>query len=214
MGRYDIQPLEHYDWPKGCGLTSLSMSLNCAGVPNDPGVLNDFLNAHGGYYGTGVDWGPATKNAGGEGLKFHAIRSSSADDLAAALCQSKCGVIVGVNVSSKGVPCGLDKNGQQTQCHFVLVTGQQNGRFTIADPAGQSSFPDGPPYNSSFVTRGWVGDPAGEISELDLAVPDAELSITNQSGQQASTAPQTGGAPSAIPQSFAFVDSLADDVNW
>ncbi len=32
------------------------MALNCAGVPNDPDSLNDFLKENGGYNGLQVDW--------------------------------------------------------------------------------------------------------------------------------------------------------------
>lgn len=195
---------------RGCGLTSLSMALNCAGVPNDPDSLNDFLKENGGYNGLQVDWDITRKvslASGHSPLKFIGFTTNSPAGLADALCQSNCGVIVGVNFHSDGTPCPSG-----SQCHFVLVTGMQGDRFQIADPAGKGSFLDGPPYNSSFVTRGWVADPAGDISGLDVIVQDAALLITNDVGQQSGVDPVTGTVSNSIPRSSAFADSLADDV--
>jgi hypothetical protein len=198
---------------KGCALTSLSMALNTAGIAalpgglaNDPGGLNQFMtNTDTDYFGQSVYWGPATRDASGNTLKFHYSSINSVQDLQGAtqyldtvVCQGSP-VIVGVNLDQQGTPG-----------HYVVVTGKQGNDYTIADPGfARTMLSD---YASQFVTRGFVADPSGDISELNLAVGDAaELLIVNSAEQKTGYDPSVGNVVQQIPNSVYLRDSLQDD---
>lgn len=199
---------------KGCALTSLSMALNTAGIAtlpgglaNDPGGLNQFMtNTDTDYFGQSVYWGPATRDASGNALKFHYSSINSVQNLQGAtqyldtaVCQGSP-VIVGVNLDQQGTPG-----------HYVVVTGKQGNDYTIADPGfAKAKLSD---YANQFVTRGFVADPSGDISELNLAVGDAaELLIVNSSGQKTGYDPSVGNVVQQIPNSVYLRDSLQDDL--
>src|SRR5205823_3410149 len=95
--------------------------------------------------------------------------------------------------------------------HFVLVTGKRGNQFLIADPgfSGRTTLDD---YNNQFQTRGFVSDPPGDISELDFAVDDAELLITDVAGKHTGFDPSSGNVVEAIPGSVYYRDALEDDV--
>ena len=195
---------------KGCALTSLSMALNFAGTSNTPGSLNRFMQATDtDYDGLGVNWGPATRDASGGTLKFNSRRIDSAVDLQGAtqyldnvLCQLHHPVIVGVNLDD-----------QRTPQHFVLVTGKQGSEYTIADP-GFTSKMKLSQYDNDFVTRGFVADPPGDISELDLAIGDAaEILVIDPSDRKTGFDPTLGQVVEQIPNSTYFRDSLKNDVS-
>ena len=85
--------------------------------------------------------------------------------LARQLCDSGHPIVVGVRGSSGKLPG-----------HFVEATGVQDGRITIADPGYESrTFLDDGPYANEFSVRGFVGDPPGYMSGLDIYVDDADL---------------------------------------
>ncbi len=193
---------------KGCGLTSLSMALNAAGIVNNPGGLNQFMTqTDTDYKGLEVNWGPATRDASGGTLKLHARRISSLTDSASAMqylddtiCRQAHPVIVGVNLNAKGIPE-----------HFVVVTGKQENDFQIADPGFSNTKLS--QYNNKFETRGFVADPPGDISELDLAVGDiGEILVIDQSGRKTGFDPLTGHIIEQIPNSVYFRDALQDDI--
>jgi len=193
---------------KGCALTSLSMALNIAGASNDPGTLNQTMaSTDTDYSGLGVNWGPATRDASGGTLKFHSQRIDSTVDLQGAqnyldnvVCQQHHPVIVGVNLNDQGTPR-----------HFVIVTGKKNGDYQIADPGfSRTALSD---YDNEFVTRGFVADPPGDISELNLAVGDvAETLVIDSAGRKTGFDPASGQVVEQIPNSTYFRDSLQDDV--
>jgi hypothetical protein len=195
---------------KGCALTSLSMALNSAGVSNTPFTLNDFMSlTDGDFIGASVNWGAATRDVSGPlNLKFHFQAIDSTDDMQAAtdylanvVCEQRHPVIVGVDLDSNGTPG-----------HFVVVTGKQGNDYTIADP-GFSSRTLLSDYNDEFVTRGFVADPAGDISELDVAVGDvAEFLITDPSGRKTGYDSATSKIVKEIPNSEYFRDALQNDV--
>jgi hypothetical protein len=96
-------------------VVSLSMALNFAGIPNDPGTLNQFMIQHDmDYFGNVVNWGPTTKDIStlsGKKISFQSTRLNSRSDLAAAtqylddtVCQKRFPVIVGVNLDANGMP--------------------------------------------------------------------------------------------------------------
>lgn len=194
---------------EGCALTSLSMALNNAGINNDPGSLNEFMRATDtDYSGLGVNWGPATRDVSGNTLKFHAQRIDSTVDLQGAkqylntvVCQQHNPVIVGVDLNDQGDPG-----------HFVLVTGKDNDDYTITDPGFAKTVLS--EYDNEFVTRGFVADPPGDLSELDLATGDvAETLITDPLGRQTGFTPNLQKIVEQIPTSAYFRDSLQDDVS-
>ncbi len=194
----------------GCALTSLSMALNFAGVPTDPGSLNRFMIQHDtDYSGASVNWGPTTKDIStlsGKKISFQSTRLNSRSSLAAAtqylddtVCQKRLPVIVGVNLDANGDPQ-----------HYVLVTGKEGSDFLIADPFfSKSTLGD---YNNEFETRGFVPDPPGDISELDLTVGDnAELLVIDRSGKRTGFDSSTVSLIEEIPLSAHFVDALQND---
>lgn len=193
---------------KGCALTSLSMALNTAGSSNNPGTLNQFMAiTDTDYDGLGVNWGPATRDASGGRLEFHARRINSINNYADAMqyldttvCQQGEPVIVGVNLAPDGTPG-----------HYVLVSGKIGNDFQIADPGYSNTRLS--QYNNDFETRGFVADPPGDISELDFAIGDAaELLIVDPSQRRVGYDPTQGEVLEDIPQSAYFRDSLIDDV--
>ena len=149
---------------KGCGLTSLTMAIDYALDMNfKPDLVNDFMNSSKADYGPkgNVGWENATRDIAYGALDFKDLRQSltPTQDLDNAVLQG-FPVIVGVNLKADG----------KTPGHFVLVTGKENGRYSIADPGhkemkyldqtitvtplGGSPHPLN--YNNKFVLRGYV----------------------------------------------------------
>ncbi|HZV36103.1 MAG TPA: nidogen-like domain-containing protein [Verrucomicrobiae bacterium] len=184
---------------KGCALTSLAMALKYAGISTDPGALNTLMNANGDYSGNSVDWDPATRDASGDTLEFHAFRTSDTQFLSLMLSEGHP-VIVGVNLNDEDAPG-----------HFVLVIGEQNGKFVIDDP-GHANATTLDYYNNDFETRGYVGDPAGNISGLDFIVGTAaDILVVGPLGQQTGHDPSSGNILQEIPQSVHFSDCIEDN---
>lgn len=184
---------------KGCALSSLAMALKYAGVTTDPGALNTLMEADGDFAGNSVIWDAATRDASSHTLEFHPHRTSDTEYLSQALA---CGypVIAGVNLNNQGSPT-----------HFVLVTGEQNGHFLINDP-GHVDATTLDYYNNNFETRGYVADPAGDISGLDIVVGNAsDLLVVNPLGQKTGNDPASGSIVEQIPQSVHFDDCLEDN---
>src|ERR1700693_2862806 len=184
------------------------MALNFTGVGNDPGSLNAFMAATDtDYAGLSVNWGPATRDASGGTMKFHSTRinsvsspQSAAEYLDTTVCQGGYPVVVGVELNPQGIPG-----------HFVVVTGKTGNDFQIADPGFPHTLLS--QYNSEFETRGFVADPPGDISELDLAVGDAaEFLVVDPSQRGTGSDPATGQVTEQIPRSVYFRDGLEDDV--
>jgi hypothetical protein len=205
---------------KGCALTSLSMALNAAGLPNDPGALNSFMILNSfmvvsdmaDYKDREVNWGPATRDfssAGGHrlNLKWHPTSINSITDLQSAtayldntICQLRHPVIVGVHLAADGTPG-----------HFVVVTGKQGNDYTVADPGFPKTLLS--EYNNQFVTRGFVADPPGDISELDLAIGDgAEILVVDASRQKTGYDSSTKKIVQQIPNSSYYRDALENDL--
>jgi hypothetical protein len=186
---------------KGCALTSLTMGLNFAGLPYTPGQLNTFMKeTDHDFAGTSVNWDAATRDASGGTLKFFGTRSRSTDTLKKLLCKDGGHpIIVGVNLGPNGPG------------HFVLVTGQENGQFLINDP-GHSDRTTLDAYGNQFETRGYVADPPGDISALDVSAGDGvEIQVTDPDGLHTGFDPATGSTVEAIPSSVYFKDRLDDD---
>ena len=79
------------------------MALNYAGVTNDPASLNNLLAADNDFIGTAVNWDPATRDASGAALQFHAYRASDLNYLSQTLAHGYP-IIVGVNLNAEGRP--------------------------------------------------------------------------------------------------------------
>lgn len=196
----------------GCMLTALSMALyqvgqvtDPSGAPYDPGRLNDFMKYHpGDFDGDNVIPKTTTSDISsvtGKKLKFNEdyFRSSSPDDLIQAVCSANPGgpvpVIVGVN----------------NWGHYVLVTGVQpnsdgSTTFPIIDP-GNSANQSLDAYNNNFEIRGFVEDPGGDASGLNVSVNnDADLLVTDPTGRQTGLDGASGIILKNIPQSNYVTD--------
>jgi len=197
---YDTDPNRQTISALGCALTNLSMGLNFAGVANDPGSLNAFMIANGGFNGTSVDWDAAARSRSGYTLKFNFVRTTSTSALQSLLASSQHPVVVAVNLNANGIPG-----------HFVLATGVRSGQILIADPGyvGRTTLDA---YNNLFETRGYVADPPGDISALDIAVGDAFLQVLDSQGRYTSFDPTLNLRREEIPRSVAFIDALANDI--
>ncbi len=220
-------------------MTCLCMAMNKAGVThffggpfgvgavveNDPGNLNQLLSSLGGYSGLSVDWDAATRIAalfaGVGGLKFNDQWISSYYDpdgafdyLEKTVCQMNHPVIVAVN---HGFQLGTLPNGTpirvETWGHFVLVTGKEGIKFKINDPYFDKQFLDD--YRNIFETRGYVGDPPGDISSLNISasatVPGVDLLVTDPQGRITGVSSENGQRFDGIPASSLFSEALEDD---
>jgi hypothetical protein len=196
----------------GCALTSLTMALDYAGYHTDPGALNTLMKTSpfgitSDFKGRSVRWASAVAHAtlnpdgtGTSSLKFHPFKERGACRLTQALVRGHP-VIVGVNFNSKGQPG-----------HFVLVTGYQNGQFLINDPghSDRTTLSD-PAYNNNYETRGYVSDPPGDLSTLEIDVDDpADILVTDPLQRRTGYSP-VAGTLGEIPQSSYFVDCLESD---
>lgn len=180
---------------RGCALTALSMALNFAGVANDPGSLNQFMIDNGDYSGSTVWWGPTVRDRAGPPIKFNTVNATNVEELGKLICTTGYPVVVGVNGST----------------HFVLATGYKDGEILVADP-GYVNRTTLSVYNNQFSPRGYVADPPADISELDLAVTNAYVVLTDSHGRRAGYDPATGQGYTEIPGSAYFLDAIADDV--
>jgi hypothetical protein len=109
-----------------------------------------------------------------------------------------------------GVKLEKTKRGAQPQ-HYVLITGKAGNRYTIADPLSPSpGFLD---TYFTFETRGYVPDPAGDISELNISTSDtADLLLVDSLGNSTGFDAQVGQVVENIPNSVHFIDSLENDL--
>lgn len=192
---------------KGCALTCLSMALDYAGITDqDPGTLNYLMQTEGGFSGSSVDWAEATRitanDAGKPEIRFHAMRSSDTNDLDSLLAT---GNPVIVRVTNNG------------NDHFVVVTGKEDGQYTISDP-GYSSRTSLSDYGNNFETRGYVDDPL-DVSELDISVSSDLMAEGAGSGIYIYVEDAMGSVTyydsfgeicEWIPNSTLFVDSIGD----
>jgi len=170
------------------------MALNYAGIPTDPGQLNTLLENDHDYDENEVNWGPATRDASTNKVVFHAHRSSDTQYLSQSL-DNGFPVIVKVSTSA-----GAD--------HFVLVIGEQNGRFVINDP-GHVNATTLDYYNNTFETRGFVSAQAGNISEFDISAgTETEVLVLDPLGRLTGYEPSSELIVEQIPQSVHFSDSL------
>jgi hypothetical protein len=98
------------------------------------------------------------------------------------------------------------------------LTGQQGDKFLINDPCGTpkttldfSGSVSADSYGH-FVGRGFVVDPDGDMSGLDLAVGDSgELLVTDANGRKTGFDTSTTQEIGQIPHSAHFADTLQDD---
>jgi len=183
---------------KGCALASLAMVLRYAGISIDPGTLNTLATADNDFVGSSISWDAATRDASSDTLEFHAFRTTSSTYLSQSLANG-FPVVVGVNLDTNGSPG-----------HFVVVIGEQNGQFIINDP-GHADFTTLDQYNNQFVTRGYVGDPAGDVSGLDVSTGGAaSFLLVSPTGQRTGFSPLSG-IVQEIPQSVFVSDSVESD---
>ena len=156
---------------KGCALSSLAMALNFSGETTDPGVLNEFLKATpGGFVGSSVNWTIATSKYSSGSAKFVWKKQNSRQDESAArryletiLCEKRLPIIVGVDLNPSG-----------KREHFVLVTGQDGGDFTIADPGYASRTKLS--FYGDFETRGYVES----LQSMSIPSPMGPVLADNQ----------------------------------
>ncbi len=182
---------------KGCALASLAMALKYEGISTDPAALNTLLKNNSDFVGSSVNWTAAARDASGDTLEFHSFRTSDLQYLSQALSEGHP-VIVGVNLDEDGAPS-----------HFVVVTGYRNGQYLINDP-GHANFTTLDSYNNVFETRGYVGDPAGDVSGLGFGVDNpAELLVVDPVGRRAGYV--SGQVIEEIPRGFHFLDAVENN---
>lgn len=179
---YDHHPQQKKMKAKGCATTSLSMALDYANVPIDPGVSNEMMKEMGGYDSSAnVIWATATKKVASElGVNADFVRVATRSTATISdLLTFTVPVIVGVNLNPSGVPG-----------HYVLVIREEDsGRFQIIDPGYGKQFLDEYP---TFVSRGVVafGEYLSRPSMIRTAEPvGGELSLTDKSSIDVSADP-------------------------
>ena len=90
----------------------------------------------------------------------------------------------------------------------MLVIGEKDGHFIINDP-GHVDATNLDYYDNNFETRGFVGDPPGDMSALDISVGNAdEVLVVDPLGRQTGYDPASGGILEGIPQSAHFADCI------
>ena len=97
--------------------------------------------------------------------------------------------------------------------HYVLVRGKTaDGDYLIIDPGHRNNTNLTHAYGNSFRLRGYVIDPPGDLSGLNLGVGgNAELILIDPSGRQTGFAPATGTFLNGIPQSAHATDQIDAD---
>jgi hypothetical protein len=200
----------------GCALTAVAMALRFKGIPLDPGTLNDFMKQDG-LFNENRDveidsTAQATSKAFGMKLKLNAGSSGnsrSTTELRQLVCKgapSEVPVIVGVHLTSNAAKTEFVPH------HYDLVIGvtEEGGeQFQIVDPGHHNTTVLDP---NDFVIRGYIADPPGDISRLDLAVGDnAEVLVVDPSGQRTGFDETTSTVVEEIPNGVYFRDSSEDD---
>jgi len=206
----------------GCSLTALTMAIDAAdgATAYDPGTLNDLLTNHPGAYTPFDTVGcPNSKGCGGlffnqavaaaslGSLKFYgksidsqADPPGAADFLDNALCNVGSPVVVGVTGSRGSFPG-----------HYVLVTGKQGTTYAVIDPGSSSNTNTTLDTFGHYLTRGYVSDPAGDLSRLEIAIDTGDMLVTDPAGRQ--TGLLSSSIVQNIPQSYYFRDALDDDAH-
>jgi Dockerin type I domain len=205
----------------GCAMTSMTMGMTAAGfrgnsfVNPDPGSVNSFMQQKAGdFIGDKVNWDPAVRDLSQGTLKFKSLPNldSAQDPISAPIIvnQQLCAqpprpVIVGVK------SCADGNGNRKFPCHFVLINGIQNGKYTIVDPATGSQRDLASAYGNRFTIRGSVIDPPGDISALDLAIDhNASMMMTAPDGTQTGLTPGAGTILQNIAQSAYYIDQFED----
>lgn len=135
---------------KGCALTSLSMVLKYYGVDTDPGELNDWLKANGGFQGGSISWSKIYEKSGGT-VEYIGQKDYSGTQAELDLIRSE--IDAGYPVMAKMPFYGF---------HYVVITGYSGSTFFINDP-----FWDDPSVtlNANYEPK---NDPANSIKGIVL----------------------------------------------
>ena len=189
--------------------------------------MNRFLLDEGDYTATsGVVWERAVKDASAASIVDHGKltwtyrteitnEDAALKELDRILCVENAPIVVGVKIG------GTDDIARPR--HFVLVTGKENGRYTIndpetADPARRKTYLD--EYKNLqagtwFVLRGFIKDPP-DLSELSgwaaASGPGVSVSLVDPEGRVTGFDLTSGQGLAQIRQSSQFFDSLENDV--
>jgi Peptidase_C39 like family len=217
---------------EGCATTALAMALNSAGVVSlpkdstgfiniDPGSLNVFMTSTPNDYDDdhNVSFVTTTLDVSGATLAQRAGKqlhfddslsgSSSLSDLKDKVCQGHP-IIVAVPPVAKCIVLPGPIGG-----HFVLVTGEHddsagNPHFDIDDP-GCATITSLDAYSNAFKIRGFVADPS-DVSTLEVSVGNnADVLVTDLSGNQTGFDPVTSIIKKDIPRSSYSRDFLTDN---
>ena len=131
----------------GCAITSVTMMLRYYGIDTDPGALNSWLNANGGYaYGDQLIWGAITTYTGGR-VAFSGWLGPDLD-------------LIHVELDAgRPVVAEVSLGGNQ---HFILLTGYStDGGLTANDPW----------FNDSLNFGDRYGDPSTGIVSIRTFMP-------------------------------------------
>jgi len=181
----------------GCALTAASMLLRTYGVNTNPGALNQWLIANGGYvYQNLLVWGAVARAAQAAGVSVSYVGWQS-NSLSAIDGSLAAGNPVIAQVS-------LDGN-----MHFVLITGTgPDGTLWINDPW----FAD----HTTFQSR--YGNPATQIQSIRLysgtPVASPQLSAMSAGGAEMISAPAGGLGTATGGAQVLTVPYTTSTTNW
>ena len=131
----------------GCAITAVTMMLRYYGIDTDPGALNSWLNANGGYANSDqLIWDAVTTYTGGR-VAFSGWLGADLD------------LIHGELDAGRPVVAEVSLGGNQ---HFILLTGYTNdGGLTANDPW----------FNDSINFGDRYGDPSTGIVSIRTFMP-------------------------------------------
>jgi hypothetical protein len=207
----------------GCALTALAMELTYAGVPTDPGSLNQVLTNTNGY-NDGDDLAPSaavplavSAFQPGASVQWQDINTPyTAQALRDDLMNAAAPVMLKVNYVSK--------SDGSSHTHFLLVTGfDDNDDFTIVDPGHAVNSPtllsqylSTYTATASLTIYGDIQDPT-DLSLLSVACGSensaCNLTVRDSNGDITGFDPLTGQLVDQIPGSFAYVDGPLENIS-
>jgi|GEM_PF-2254608 len=196
----------------GCAVTTLAMALSSASVASingkdlTPASLNSFMRLPNQYFDDdhNVKFDATAGAVSGGRLKLNTPDADerSTDALQEGLCKGYP-VIAGVDLTTD------QDTGETIPGHYVLVTAKNDDNFSIIDPGDSTNIVLN---TADFVARGYIADPAGDVSRLDVTIgTNAEVMLIDTDGRRTGFDAPSHSVKKEIPNSSHFIDSLRDD---
>lgn len=152
---------------QGCAITCIAMILRFYGRNVNPGTLDEFLDANGGYSGNAVKWSVAAKCGAGEGPKLVFKQKTGSEKTLKKLLKQRIADNLPTMVR---VDYGSDSD--LTYNHFVLAVGiSADGDIIINDPGTRygDGYADGGTENQVGKTSRKNGY---QLVQLDWYAPE------------------------------------------